>query len=1156
MSTLEQLVVVRSALAGELLAYLDELAARVSVAPKHMPPLTRAGGEFAVDRLKRQVRKINRDGSRVNSPRNEPPGLRENRHGEDDPYFPLHDRSLGRADGDEAGFTWTSRSFAQFPRTVILGDPGMGKTWLLRASALRVARDEAQRLRTMTVHPDDIVLPILARLSDLAKDDDDLLDSIVGLVGRRRSDAFHGYVRGKLGTDRCLLLLDALDEVEPETPEPGRPIQHVPGKRPRLIQRLRQFADELPEPRVVVTSRTAGYAGAPVADAAELELLPFSQNEAAEFVRLWFGPAKVDAVSLVRELKSSPQLRGLTRIPIMLMLLCRFWDRAKLPGSSAANRSLTAQLPTKRSELYDRCLRELLIGWRIEDKGLTPDVHSVKPGYVDALFEVIEDAAASLFSEGKLQFTQSALRDALRASLKRLDQNHELVRHPHNATSLTTELVETGVLVPVGDDPEAPLIFLHRTFQEFLTARAIARRDDVIPMILTKVYDAEWDEVLRMVGGLLGARTGTLIAELLRENSNDLLLRPFSLASRVAAEASPADLPSTVTDALCRTTIARYLDQPTPLAEARLGAAARVWGSRAVPFVRDALDRQRLDMSQGYWNAHWQNVPIQGVLRNVLTRETVTRRRAAVLLGDLGDSSLRVLAEQLVADNTEDRVVRDHAARSLGTSGTTASAPVLRQLLDGNPDSHARQALTDIIGSEALLYDSGLEMTDDGRVVIRIPSIDAQAPEALPFASLSNTELCYALSTLEDEEFRWMAAYALRWRPITQEILAALITAFLQDASDVVRTSIVTWMKELNRADVVPALLAALNAETKEGVVHEILSVLDQQIANDTSGSIAASLARVEHPSGRLHGLRALVDRPRADSIAIAMSIAETDPDLNVRCNAVSALAKLRAVESVPLMLRLLTHSSSGVREAGLTALSSLGATDVVPVIASMLLRDPDPYVRARAALALGKMRDVNAVEALSKASVTDGDSTVRGEALLSLGMVGPRTSARVARICLRDDGDSGVRECAVVTLHRIGEFDSVPALLRALKDDRDDSVMRKVANALGDLAGPESSALLLRDTCPEPTNPTVLAEAALTLQFSGDLRTLEPIRSAPDSYMDTTTKIEDAVRRIHARHAVALPPTAAPAMMQAWFDALTRELVPIADAAAEHEVM
>lgn len=108
---------------------------------------------------------------------------------------------------------WDEHTAEEQHRAVILADPGMGKSWLLRHEAIRVARQSRESLMKHEKSLDEITLPLFHNLTDLSRSDEPIEDILLRRVGLRKSTAFTRFVRQKLVSDRCLILLDALDEV-------------------------------------------------------------------------------------------------------------------------------------------------------------------------------------------------------------------------------------------------------------------------------------------------------------------------------------------------------------------------------------------------------------------------------------------------------------------------------------------------------------------------------------------------------------------------------------------------------------------------------------------------------------------------------------------------------------------------------------------------------------------------------------------------------------------------------------------------------------------------------------------------------------------------------------------------------------------------------
>jgi hypothetical protein len=227
---------------------------------------------------------------------------------------------------------------AEHRRLVVLGDPGLGKSWLIRTETLRLARAARAALDDS---PRDAVIPVPLRCDQLdAAPGADLAAKAAahlagqGVLAGRSQDRLAAKVRD--GT--AVLLLDALDELTPE----------AAGRVRELLQRWSETAGR--DGRCVVTSRIAGYTGSPVPGAAEVEVQPFSHDDVAEAVAGWQLPSAA-AAELAGRLRD-PAVGAMARIPLMLALLC----------SLAAQDPAGQSLPRTRGQLYERVLRWFLTG--------------------------------------------------------------------------------------------------------------------------------------------------------------------------------------------------------------------------------------------------------------------------------------------------------------------------------------------------------------------------------------------------------------------------------------------------------------------------------------------------------------------------------------------------------------------------------------------------------------------------------------------------------------------------------------------------------------------------------------------------------------------------------------------------------------------------
>jgi len=158
-------------------------------------------------------------------------------------------------------------------RIMVLADPGMGKTTLLQMEAVSIVQKERQELSGNGKSLDNVVFPILLKLYELNVQEGNVVEGILSLIGQRYPSVSKEIVpllKKKLEDGKCVLLLDALDEVPRE------------GRR-ALSEKLNRFARNY-EGQIICTSRIVGYGGDFLHDAREVEIVPFSWKQTRQYV--------------------------------------------------------------------------------------------------------------------------------------------------------------------------------------------------------------------------------------------------------------------------------------------------------------------------------------------------------------------------------------------------------------------------------------------------------------------------------------------------------------------------------------------------------------------------------------------------------------------------------------------------------------------------------------------------------------------------------------------------------------------------------------------------------------------------------------------------------------------------------------------------------
>ena len=410
-------------------------------------------------------------------------------------------------------------------RTVLLGDPGGGKTTAANVLTDHFARGGSPRIAFLvTLREYAAKAPIEWSVAEHIEHNLKTLYQV---------KAPNGLVERLLLTGRAVVIFDGLDELLDTS------------RRRDVSDRVEQFCSAYPLTPVLVTSRVVGY------DQAQLDetqfrcyrLGGFGDDEVTEYARKWFrsqeGLAPAEATAKAKAfLAESGHAKDLRANPLLLSLMCILYRGA---GS----------LPGDRAGIYARCAELLLRKWD-EQRDLYRKLgsdHLVEP--------TLRYLAWWLFTRENSQTTATELELIVKAAEFLYERDYETEDQARKAARDFVEFCRGRMWVfsdaGTTADGEKLYGFTHRTFLEYFAAWHLAVTSDspedlartLAPRIATPGWGVVAELAIKIKNDTIDRGVDRVYVELLSHEltpgNNEPLLQ-FLLGLLASVQPSPGTL--------------------------------------------------------------------------------------------------------------------------------------------------------------------------------------------------------------------------------------------------------------------------------------------------------------------------------------------------------------------------------------------------------------------------------------------------------------------------------------------------------------------------------------------------------------------------------------------------------------------------------------
>jgi formylglycine-generating enzyme required for sulfatase activity len=410
------------------------------------------------------------------------------------------------------------------PRLVLLGEPGSGKSTVLRHLALLLAQWLRGEAVTITGWAgNDPPIPILCSLGLVAAAlpdcGDDAMQALWQVLGDRLEGAqglrqgLRDYLKPALRSGGVLLLFDGLDELPDGEDSP----------RQKISTALRQLAADSPAAHMIVTCRVLPYQspGAwqlPTDEGWQIRTIqPLTFGQVRQFVERWYhelaeydpsltlGEAEQRSAVLLNVIEQNERVQPMLRSPLLLTML-------------AVLHANTNEVPRDRVRLYEECVQLLLQRWDtvrtpgMQRPGLLERLGNIPHLEINLLRGVIHDLALQAHAQppgndGRGLLDGAALEGHMLRFFRKLRCENPAMKVE---VFLQTLHEDSGLLQVQADDRYT---LPHLTFQEYLAACALADKSDMVEQAYTYWTGSDterWREVLLLLAGRLrlqGQRT-------------------------------------------------------------------------------------------------------------------------------------------------------------------------------------------------------------------------------------------------------------------------------------------------------------------------------------------------------------------------------------------------------------------------------------------------------------------------------------------------------------------------------------------------------------------------------------------------------------------------------------------------------------------------
>ena len=423
-----------------------------------------------------------------------------------------------------------------FNKLVVLGDPGSGKSTILKHLAYNICKN-----RSTESQFSDLV-PIIIKGSEFAKYVSTTFKNLSEYIIDQIDKKYELLFTQKLESNQLLVLVDGIDEI------------NVTSLRHTVVNRINAFIAQYPDTKIIVSSRIVGYKETRLNGYFNhLQVKKFGERQIEKFITNWYlsvvsnsnndlENAKQSSKSLFESIRKNKSVLNMASNPLLVTIITLIHYQG-------------GTLPERRAALYDIATSTFLENW-VHQREYKRTSNFDKETLISILAP-ISYYIHQKFTTGLI--TEGILKDLFKKEYKNVYPFQNPKEEAQDLKDIIDFLREdAGFLFEKGinENGESMFGFVHQTFQEYFSAIEFKTRwkEGLFKDNLDEyIFNPAWNEVIKLTASLfkyselsrLGRHYTTNFIKDIRDAKDSVpeMYRPLKLIFQILKDDTEIEFP-------------------------------------------------------------------------------------------------------------------------------------------------------------------------------------------------------------------------------------------------------------------------------------------------------------------------------------------------------------------------------------------------------------------------------------------------------------------------------------------------------------------------------------------------------------------------------------------------------------------------------------